>query len=71
MCAEVCRVRPQKLLEWLEVAEALNDTFSTESNEVHLKGRGCKERLHLLSKKYDSEDKRSLKRLVIHFFLFV
>ena len=56
----------------MAIAEALNDAFSTESNQVHLKGRGCKERLHLyvLSKKYNSEDKRSLKRLFIH-FLFV
>ena len=58
-------MRPEKPLQWLEIAEVLNLKFTTESREVQLKGRGCKERLFLLIKKYNDEDVRSLKRLCL------
>ena len=61
LCTEVCKVRPHKQSEWLEVAETLNEALGIGDQ---LKGKGCKDRLVLLSKKYADEDKRSLKRLV-------
>lgn len=62
LCLEVSKIRPEKPLEWLEIADSLNALFSTDAKEVSLKGRGCKERLQLLLKKYIDEDKKSLKR---------
>ena len=55
--------RPTKPGDWEEVATALNAAFSTPQKEVRLKGRGCRERMELLVKKYKEEDARALKRL--------
>ena len=62
LCVEVGKTRPEKPLEWLEIADSLNTQFSADAKEVSLKGRGCKERLQLLLKKYKDEDKKALKR---------
>lgn len=64
LCIETCKIRPRRPIEWLKIAEILNDLFSSDSKPVLLKGRGCKERIQLLLKKYDEEDKRALKRCV-------
>lgn len=66
LCAEVCNSRPGKsLAEWLSVADTLNKQFSTASKDIALKGRGCKERIALLVKKFNAEDKRSLKGILL------
>jgi len=49
--------RPHKLVGWSDVAEDLNASFSTEDKPVHLKGRGCRERMDLLLKKCKDDDK--------------
>ena len=61
LALEVVSKRPQKPADWINLAEALGKSFSTE-NPVQLKGRGCKERLDLLLKKYKDDDKKALKR---------
>ena len=64
LCVEVCKIRPDKATQWSEVADNLNGLFgNTSAKAIVLKGRGCKERLSLLLKKYNDEDVRSLKRL--------
>lgn len=62
LCVEVCKVRPEKPQQWSEVADSLNKLFSTADKTIHLKGRGCKDRLSLLLNKYKEDDVRSLKR---------
>ena len=62
LCIEAVKSRPQKPQEWEEVASVLNELFCCD---VKLKGRGCKERLQLLVKKYKEEDARALKRHVV------
>lgn len=54
--------RPHKPVGWSDVAEDLNASFSTEDKPVQLKGRGCRERMDLLLKKYKDDDKKALKR---------
>ena len=61
LALEVVSKRPQKPADRINLAEALSKSFSTE-NHVQLKGRGCKERLDLLLKKYKDDDKKALKR---------
>ena len=65
LCTEVCNERPEKTLEWMSVADTLNEQFSTPSKDVNLKGRSCKDRISLLVKKFKAEDKRSLKRYIL------
>lgn len=55
-------MRPDKLMQWLNVAETMNNNFSSKSKEAQLKKRGCKERLFLMTKKYKEDNKRALKR---------
>jgi len=62
LAAEVISKRPHKPVDWLDVAETLNTSFSTEAKPVQLKGRGCRERMDLLLKKYKEDDKKALKR---------
>lgn len=62
LATEVVTRRPNKPADWADLAEALNSAFSTEEKPVQLKGRGCKDRLDLLLKKYKDEDKKALKR---------
>ena len=64
LCDEVCSTRPEKISEWEAIAECINDMFSTEETELDVRGRGCRERLQLLIKKYKKEDRKSLKRSV-------
>ena len=62
LAKEVVSVRPTKPADWEAVAKTLSASFSTEGNEVSLKGRGCKERMDLLMRKYKQEDTKALKR---------
>ena len=64
LCVEVCKVRPEKSIQWLDVSESLNKQFTSTSRDVQHMGKGCKERLFLLIKKYKEEDGRGLKRCV-------
>ena len=64
LCEEVRKTRPEKSLQWQKIADRINDAFSTEENMVDVRGRGCKERLTLLVRKYKDEDRKSLKRSV-------
>ena len=64
LCVEVCKVRPEKPIQWLDVADSLNKIFTFESQDIQLKGGGCKEKLFLLTKKYKEDDRRALKRCV-------
>ena len=64
LCIEVTKQRPQKPADWDEIAKVLNVWFSTEEKKVELKGRGCREHLALLLKKYKEEDANALKRYV-------
>ena len=62
LASEVVSKRPQKPADWIDLAEARSRSFSTEEKPVQLKGRGCKERMDLLLKKYKDDDKKALKR---------
>ncbi|KAK3746109.1 hypothetical protein QZH41_015522 [Actinostola sp. cb2023] len=62
LATEVARARPEKPSEWDKLAEPLSKPFSTEKTVVSLKGRGCRERMERLLKKYKEEDAKSLKR---------
>ena len=62
LASEVATHRPLKPVGWDEIACTLNTSFSTDDKPVGLKGRGCKERLDLLLKKYKAEDTKALKR---------
>ena len=62
VASEVVSKRPQKPANWIDLVEVLSKSFSTEDKPVQLKGRGCKERMDLLIKKYKDDDKKSLKR---------
>ena len=61
LCIQVTALRPKKPAEWDELASNLSLQFSTEKN-VQLKGRGCREHLALLLKKYKEDDTKALKR---------
>ena len=62
LAKEVAARRPEKPVDWIEITDILNTTFSTEEKPVLLKGRGCKDRLDLLLKKYKDEESKSLKK---------
>ena len=62
LAREAAAKRPSKLPDWEPIAKTLSSAFSTSSRPVHLKGRGCKERMDRLLAKFNSEDKQSLKR---------
>lgn len=59
---EVMASRPAKLADWDSIAVKLSLLFSTNEQPVLLKGRGCRDRLELILKKYQEEDKKALKR---------
>ena len=69
LATEVVSTRPFNATEWDQVAKKLSSSFSTPQREVELKGRGCRERMELLVRKYKFEDARALKRLDIVNFL--
>ena len=62
LATEVASKRPQKPVDWESVALALNKVFSTSEKPVFLKGRGCRERMDLLIRKYKTDDAKSLKK---------
>lgn len=62
LAKEVISRRPDKPSDWESIACTLSELFSTEEKPVALKGRGCRERMELLTKKYREEDNKSLKR---------
>ena len=51
--------------DWDAIAERLSRAFSTDTNKVQLKGRGCRERMEQLVDKYKEEDAKALKRLAV------
>ncbi len=51
------RVKPMEII-----------AFSTDTNKVQLKGRGCRERMEHLIDKFKEEDAKTLKRLAVSFF---
>ena len=62
LASEVDSKRPQNPANWIDLAEALSKSFSTEEEPMQLKGRGCKERMDMLLQKYKDDDKKALKR---------
>ena len=69
LAKEVATHRPQKPLDWAEIAERLNTAFSTDEKHV-LKGRECKDRLDFLLKTYKEEDAKSLKKYACTFIIY-
>ena len=65
LAEEVYSTRPEKPSDWEVIAAKLSVLFSRKDDKsISLKGRGCRERLDLLIKKYKEEDKKALKRYV-------
>lgn len=65
LAKEVYSTRPEKPSDWEVIAAKLSVLFSTKDDKsISLKGRGCRERLDLLIKKYKEEDRKALKRYV-------
>ena len=62
MAKEVAFRKPQTHQEWDELATVLSEVFTSDSNRVELKGRGCRERLARLIEKNEQDDKKSLKK---------
>ncbi|XP_068726822.1 plasminogen-binding protein PgbA-like isoform X2 [Montipora capricornis] len=62
LAKEVASRKPQTHQEWDELATVLSEVFSSDSNRVELKGRGCRERLARLIEKNEQDDKKSLKK---------
>ena len=62
LAKEVASRKPQTHQEWDELATILSEVFSSDSNRVELKGRGCRERLTRLIEKNEHDDKKSLKK---------
>ena len=67
LAKEVVSARPEKLSEWDLIAADLSAAFTKQDGwkAVSLKGRGCKDRLDLLIKKYRDDDSKALRRYVI------
>ena len=63
LATEVTCHRPQNPADRETIASTLSKVFSTIEKSVQLKGRGCKERMELLLRKYKEEDAKALKRL--------
>ena len=60
LAKEVVRQRPSKLADCEVIAGILSSAFSTPSNPVQLKGRGCRERLERLVERFRAADSQSL-----------
>ena len=67
LAIEVSASNPVKPKDWEAIAERLSTAFSTDTNNVQLKGKGCRERMERLVDKYKEEDARALKRLAVYF----
>lgn len=66
LAREVFSSRPDKPHDWELIAANLSAYFSRRDGKaVSVKGRGCKDRLELLLKKYRQEDRKALKRYVV------
>ena len=66
LAKEVVSARPDKMSEWDLIGADLSAKFTRQDGKpVSLKGRGCKDRLDLLIKKYNDEDHKALKQYVI------
>ena len=65
LAIEVSASNPVKAKDWDAIAERLSKAFSTDTNKVQLKGRGCRERMERLLDKYKDEDAKALKRLAV------
>ena len=62
LAIEVASLRPSNPTDWDSVAANLSLKFSTEEKHIQLKGRGCREHMELLIKKYNDDDKKGLKK---------
>lgn len=63
LATEVANCFPERPQEWEDLAKQLGQAFSTETKQVELKGRGCRERMDRLLDRYQSEDAKALKRM--------
>ena len=52
LCKEVVAERPNRPEDWEVIASNLSTIFSTNENKVSFRGRGCREHLDLLLKKF-------------------
>lgn len=64
LCREVVGNRPSRTDEWDVIASTLSLLFSSENSPVVLKGRGCREHVDLLVKKFKTDENASLKKYV-------
>lgn len=64
LAIEVMATRPDKAQDWENIAEMLSGSFSSADKAVVLKGRGCRDRMDLLLKKYKTDDAKALKKCV-------
>ena len=62
LAREVVGQRPSRPADWDIVAVVLSSAFSTPNKPVHLRGRGCRERMDRLIEKFRADDTQSLKR---------
>ena len=69
LAREVSNCRPQKPVDWEDVAHRLSSYFGSDEKPVKLTGRGCRERIDRILSKYKEEDNRSLKRYSIYCIL--
>jgi len=63
LCRQFTGDKPDKPSEWDELAKKLSCLFNKDGDvDVSLTGRGCREHLDLIVKKFKSEERKSLKR---------
>ena len=62
LAKEVACRKQQTHQDWDEIATVLSEVFSSDSNRVELKGRGCQERLVRLIENNEQDHKKSLKK---------
>lgn len=62
LCKQFVGDKPDKPEKWEALASTLTEVFQKEGGLVQLTGRGCREHLMLLVKKYKSEEAKALKR---------
>ena len=66
LAKEVASRRPSKPSEWDTIADLLSTAFSTTRKTIHLKGRGCRERMDRLLDKFHTDEAQALKRYNHH-----
>ena len=62
LATEVATHRPHRPADWDAIANTLSHAFSTAEKPVQLKGRGCRERMELLLRKFKEDDANALKK---------